>query len=98
MAKKGLIGQVKCPYHHVCGNEQAEVRRDKNGNLYIVCYECEPVSQHFTLGAAQRVKALGLEAFVEQPAPPALSPKPASGDPPKPEPAKKRGVFDDLKL
>lgn len=101
MSKKGLVGLVRCPYHSVCGNDEAEVRRDKNGNLYVVCYECEPVSQHFTRGAPQRIKVLGLEAFVEKPAPapapaPAASPKPAREDPPQPAPSKKKGLFADL--
>lgn len=102
MSKKGLVGLTKCPYHAVCGNDEAEVRLDKRGNLYIVCYECEPVSQHFTRGAPQRVKALHLESFAEKaapapaPAPPAPSPKAAREDPPQPAPPKKKGLFSDL--
>lgn len=89
------IGTVKCPFSHVCGNQQADVRRDKKGHPYIICYECDPPSQHFSYGRAQRVKALALDAFVAAPAP-APAPKPALVDPPAAP--KKKGIFDDLKL
>ena len=83
-----VIGNVACPFSHVCGNDQAEVKRDKSGNPYVFCVLCDPPSQHFSFGKPQRIKALGLEKFAG--GAPAPEVKPA------PEPAKKRGLLDDV--
>lgn len=38
------IGNVKCPFH--ARRPTADVRRDKNGNLYYHCPSCGPVHPH----------------------------------------------------
>jgi Zn ribbon nucleic-acid-binding protein len=57
MAKTGrVIGHAQCPY---CEDAHAEVKLDKNGHPYIVCFDCggdkKPCSQHFTLGDSKLV-------------------------------------------
>lgn len=41
---RDTIGAVKCPFHS--RRVLADVRRDKNGNLYYFCPSCGPVHPH----------------------------------------------------
>lgn len=93
MSKGGkCVGHALCPY---CSDRGAEVKHDKNSHPYIVCFECEPISQHFTRGDPARIKnLLGGDKFKPlagaelpawaKPAAPAPAPEPA----PKPAPRK----------
>lgn len=102
MSRAGkVIGHAPCPY---CGDKEAEVKSDKNGNPYIICFgssapgSCVKPSQHFTLGDPERIRMLlgggkfrllpGAEAPAWAVTPPAL---PAPGPSPK-APEKKRGL------
>lgn len=93
MAKAGkVIGHAPCPY---CGDSAAEVKHDKRNNPYIICFECERPSQHFTLGDAGRIKAFfgggkfkplpgtELPEWAKETAP---APKPAPAPAPKEKP------------
>lgn len=56
MVKPGkTIGHAPCPY---CSDKGAEVKHDKNGAPYLICFECTPASQHFTRGDATRIQNL----------------------------------------
>lgn len=95
--KGKVVGHATCPY---CGDKDAEVKHDKRGNPYLICWACPKPSQHFTLGDAHRIKALlGGDKFrplpgVELPTwATSASPKPASGagtQPPAPAAAPKK--------
>ena len=79
---KNLIGHCKCPE---CGFEDAEIAKDKSGNPYRFCPDCN--AQYFARGDAKRADAL-LKKMREAPAP-----APVASDPPA---AKKAGALDGL--
>lgn len=78
--KRGrVIGFAPCPY---CASKDAEVKRDKNGNRYIICFDCPRPSQHFTHGdSAREEQFFGGGRFRPLPAPAPKPPTPAA--PPK---------------
>jgi len=90
MAKKGqLIGWKNC---HDCGDKQCEVKLDKSGNPYGICFECQPPSQDMTYGRPARLERFKREGF--RPVDPANPPAWAGGTPapapqPQPEPETK---------
>lgn len=55
MARAAAVGMLSCP---ICDFEEAEVRPDKNGHLYLFCPDCN--AQIFTRGC--QVKERGLKA------------------------------------
>ena len=88
MAKAGkVLGHAPCPY---CATKDAEVKHDKNGHPYIICFDCPRPSQHWTYGDEHRIKALlGGGKFrplpgTEPPAWATESPKPAPAAPAAP--------------
>ncbi len=93
MAKKGqLIGFKQC---NDCGDPHCEVRLDKNANPYGICFRCEPPSQDFTMGRAERLarfKRQGFRPAEGQPMPEwakdAAPPSPTKKPDPAPAPRK----------
>lgn len=78
MAAKEVLGTMTCPE---CGFPDAEIKRDKAGNLYRYCPDCN--AQYFTRGDPKR--SANLERHLNKPAPaPAADPAPAAA----PAPAK----------
>lgn len=55
MAREAAVGTLPCP---VCPYPDAEVRKDRNGHLYVYCPDCSV--QVFTRGC--RIKEAGLAA------------------------------------
>lgn len=53
MAKKEAVGHMACPE---CGFPDAEVKEDKNGNLYRYCPDCS--AQYMTHGRPHKVENL----------------------------------------
>ena len=53
MAKKEAVGHMACPE---CGFPDAEIKEDKNGNLYRYCPDCS--AQYMTHGRPHKVKNL----------------------------------------
>lgn len=53
MAKKEVVGHMTCPE---CDFPDAEVKADKNGNLYRYCPECS--AQYMTHGRPHKVENL----------------------------------------
>jgi hypothetical protein len=96
MPKAGkCLGHAPCPY---CA-AKAEVKHDKNGHPYLICFDCgdgASPSQHWTRGNAAKIKALlgggkftplpGVELpeWAKAAAPPPSPPKPADPVPPAP--------------
>lgn len=72
MAKKEAVGHMACPE---CGFPDAEVKEDKNGNLYRYCPDCS--AQYMTHGRPHKVanlKARMRAAPVEVEAVPEVAP------------------------
>lgn len=84
MAQGKLIGWKRC---HDC-NAKCEVRLDKKGNPYGVCFECveSGASQDFSMGRKVRLDRFVREGFVplEGTEAPAWA-KPAAAAPAKPD-------------
>jgi uncharacterized Zn finger protein (UPF0148 family) len=90
--KRPIEGHIACP---ICDHPDAEVKRDKNGALYVFCPDCN--AQVFTRGCQRKQAALMRKmrstAQPEPPAPPEEkpeAPKPETASTPQPTPAKKR--------
>lgn len=89
--KKPIEGHIACP---ICDHPDAEVKRDKNGALYVFCPDCN--AQVFTRGCQRKQAALLRKMRPsEQPSPPEEKPEAPTATPtadpsPQPQPAKKR--------
>lgn len=89
--KKPIEGHISCP---ICDHPDAEVKRDKNGALYVFCPDCN--AQVFTRGCQRKQAALLRKMRPsEQPSPPEEKPEAPTATPtpdtsPHPQPAKKR--------
>jgi len=86
MPRSQLIGFTTCPE---CDYPDAEVRLDKNGHPYRVCFQCAPPTQYFTRGAPDKVKRLTDKMRPVNPSTaPAAAPASAASSPaPAPAPA-----------
>lgn len=99
------VGHCACPY---CQKKAAELKHDKNGHPYLVCFDCVPPSQHFTRGDPARVRNLlgeggakvvflpGVElpAWAKPPVAPAPAPKSAPKPVDKPAERKRGSMMD----